>query len=97
MLRRQCGVPALSSRPALAISGTTHCTKSAKVTRDELSRGSAKDAAAYVATIKSHRDRNTQSEREDDMLVLVSSLGGKRAVGVYVWSSDGLRITKYEF
>src|SRR5713226_2775658 len=46
-LRRQCGVPALSNRPALAKSGTKHCTRSAKVVRDWLPRGSNTEAPAY--------------------------------------------------
>ena len=94
MLRRQWGVPAFSSRKALATSGTIHCTKFPKVESDWLPRGNTNDMAAYVAMVSSHTDRNVKMEREEYILVLQTSLGGKPAKGPRGFPLYGLRITR---
>ena len=78
MLRRQWGVPAFSSRKALATSGTAHCTKLPIVESDPLPAWNTNDIAAYAARVNSHIETNVKMERAG-IFVLVSSLGGNRA------------------
>ena len=94
MLRRQCGVPAFSSRPALATRGTMHCTRFPNVERDWLPFGSDSDTAAYVAMTSSHSPTKIPMEREEGMLVRLSSLGGKRSTERAGASFDGVRINR---
>src|SRR6266849_2445906 len=92
MLRRQCGVPAFSSRPALATRGTMHCTKFPNVERDWLPLGSDSDTPAYVAITRSHSPTKIPMEREEGMLVRLLSLCGKGLTERAGASFDGVRI-----
>src|SRR6516225_2504815 len=76
MLRRQCGVPAFSNNPAFASRGTTHCSKFPKLESDCWSL-TVRDTTAYTARMQSQIPTRMEITREEDILALRISLGGK--------------------
>src|SRR5713226_530903 len=94
MLRRQCGVPAFSSNPALASSGTTHCTRLPKVARASGWCTSASETIRYTLTMDSQTPTRMPIVREEDILLLAAILEGKRRHRFPPTYSFGVTITE---
>src|ERR1051326_4761169 len=75
MLRRQWGVPAFNSRPALASRGTTHCTRSPMATSDSGFWARVIEQNAYRPKMASQIPTRIPTLREKGILVLGSILG----------------------
>src|SRR5450755_1520343 len=94
-LRRQCGVPAFSSNPALASSGTRHCTILPNVESISRSCWCVSEIAMYTARNAAHADNSQIVLRVVDGIALsLFSVSGPDDALRSLSGGDGLMITR---